>query len=81
MGGKLKFNGQDIELFINDRLLAPNTDASRAAADAELQAFANKLFSGADYSLEYQMDPRRLFGAAVKCSKKFSSAQLLQHLS
>ena len=81
MDGKLKFNGQEIELFINDRLLAPNTDASRAAADAELQAFAKKLFSGAYYTLAYQKDPRRLFGASVKSSTKFSAAQLLQHLS
>lgn len=81
MAGKLKFNGQDVELFINDRALAPNNDASRAAADAELQAFAKKLFSGADYSLAYQMDPRRLFGVSVKSSKKFSAAQLLQNLS
>lgn len=81
MGGKLKFNGQQIELFINDRLLAPNTDASRAAADAELQAFVKTLFSGSDYSLEYQMDPRRLFGASVKSSQKFSADQLLRNLS
>jgi hypothetical protein len=81
MAGKLKFNGQEIELFVNDRLLAPNNDASRAAADAELQAFSKKLFLGADYSLAYQMDPRRLFGVSVKSSTKFSAAQLLQNLS
>lgn len=81
MGGKLKFNGQDIELFINDRLLAPNNDASRSAANAELQAFAKKLFSGAEYSLSYQTDPRSLFGISVKSSKKFSADQLLQNLA
>src|SRR5665213_978483 len=24
LGGKLRFNGQDLEIFINDRILAPN---------------------------------------------------------
>ncbi len=66
MQGKLRFNGQEIELFINDRLLAPNNDASRKAADAEFQAFAMKLFKGGEYSLSYQQDSRRLFGASVK---------------
>jgi hypothetical protein len=79
MGGKLRFDGQDIEIFINDRLLAPSNDATRKAADADLQAFAKGLFS--DYTLTYQQDPRRLFGASIKSSSKFSAADLLKKLS
>lgn len=81
MGGKLRFNGQDIELFINDRMLAPNDDASRAAADPELRDFAGKLFQGGGYSLAYQQDPRRLFGVSLKSSRKFSASELLQNLA
>ena len=81
MGGRLRFNGQQIELFINDRLLAPNNDESRKAADAELQAFAAKLFKNSDYALSYQQDSRRLFGASVKTSRKFSTAELLANLT
>jgi hypothetical protein len=79
MGGKLRFNGQDMEIFINDRLLAPNVEATRKAADADLQAFAKKLFN--DYTLTYQQDPRRLFGASIRASKKVSAADLLKNLS
>jgi len=79
MGGKLRFNGQDIEIFVNDRLLAPNNDATRKAADEEMQAFAKKLFN--DYTLSYQQDPRRLFGASIKASKKFTAEDLLKNLS
>src|ERR1700726_1147805 len=37
LGGKLRFNGQEIEIFINDRLLAPNCDATREAFDSEFK--------------------------------------------
>lgn len=81
MQGKLRFNGQEIELFINDRMLAPNNDESRKAADAELQAFAVKLFKGGDYALSYQQDSRRLFGASVKAARRFSGSELLKNLA
>jgi hypothetical protein len=81
LGGKLRFNGQVLEVFINDRLLAPNTPATREAADPELHAFAKRLFQGSDYSLTYNDEPRRLFGASIKASRTFSIADLLKNLS
>lgn len=80
LGGKLQFNGQDVEVFVNDRLLAPNTDATRAAAALDLQSFAEKLFGGSEYSLSYNADPRRLFSALLKASRPFSVADLLRNV-
>jgi hypothetical protein len=81
LGGTLRFNGQEVEFFVNDRLLAPNGEAGRAAADSDVQAFAKKLFQGGEYSLSYQDDSRRLFGATVKAARKFSAAELLKNLA
>jgi hypothetical protein len=81
MSGDLRFNGQEIELFVNDRLLAPNNDASRTAADAELRAFAQRVFQGGEYSLAYDPDPRHLFGALLKSARRFSAAELLKNLA
>jgi hypothetical protein len=81
LGGKLRFDGQEVEVFINDRILAPNTEASRVAADPDLQAFAKRLFGGSEYSLTYGNDPPRLFGACLKSSQSFSVADLLKNLS
>jgi hypothetical protein len=80
LGGKLRFNGQDIEVFINDRLLAPNRESTRASAEPELRRFFEKLFRGSDYSLSYGSDPRRLFGVSAKSSRSFSAADLLENL-
>ena len=81
LNGKIQFNGQDVEVFINDRLAAPNTDSTREATKSELKTFFEKLFHGAEFSLSHQTDPRRLFGVSAKASRSFSVAELLKNLS
>jgi len=79
--GKLQFNGQEIEFFVNDRLLAPNRDTTREALRPELETFFEKLFRGSEYSLSYDSDMRRRFGFMVKTSLTFSTANLLANLN
>jgi hypothetical protein len=78
--GTLRFGGREMELLINDRALAPNTDATRSAAQPELQAFFGTLFGGADYALAHETEPRRLFTVRVRAAKAFSIAELLANL-
>jgi hypothetical protein len=78
--GKIRFNGQDVELFINDRLLAPNHEESRRQLDPEFKAFFDSLFRGADYVISYDTDPRRLLRVSARASKCFSAADLAQNL-
>ena len=75
------FGGQEMEFFLNDRLLAPNTDDTRKALEPEFEAFLKKLFRGDGYSVSYASDPRRLFGFSVKASRSFSTADLLENLA
>jgi hypothetical protein len=79
--GKFRFNGQDIEIFINDRLLAPNNAATRETFDADFHLFSRKLFRGKEYSISYGEDSRGLFTAYVKTPQPFAVADLLQALS
>jgi hypothetical protein len=80
LGGRFRFNGQDIEIFINDRLAAPNNAATREAFDADFQLFSRKLFRGNDYSISYGTDPRSLFTTFVKASRPTPVAELLEAL-
>ena len=80
LGGRLRFNSQEIEIFINDRLLAPNCDATREAAGPDLQIFLQKLFRGSEFSMSYGNDPRKLFSASVKAVHPFTVAELLEKL-
>ena len=81
LAAKIRFNGQDVEVFINDRLLAPNREETREALRAELNAFAEKLFRDAEYSLSFETDPRKLLGIRLKASRPFSAADLLGNLA
>lgn len=80
LGGKLRLDGHEIELFINDRLAAPNNAETRTAADPEFQQFFRKLFSGKGYSISYGSEPRALFTVNVKAAQPFSAAELLSAL-
>jgi hypothetical protein len=80
LDGKLYFSGQDIEIFVNDRLLAPNTPATRDALNTEFQAFSQRLFGGSEYSLSFGSDPRRLLAVSLKASRAFTVGELLENL-
>lgn len=79
--GKLHFNGQDVEVFINDRLLAPNRDQTREALKPEFQTFSDKLFGAGNYSLSYSSDPRRLFTVFLRASRPLPVTDLLANLA
>ena len=79
---KLRFDGQEVEIVINDRLLAPNQAATRLALEPALQTFFRRLFASGEFSLSFANgDPRRLFGALAKSSRVFTTGELLQNLS
>jgi len=79
--GKFRFNGREIELFVNDRLLAPNRDETRESAQPDLDAFFRELFRGGEYSLSYASDPRRLFAVFAMSSRPFLVSELLANLN
>jgi hypothetical protein len=80
LDGKFHFNGKDIEIFINDRLVAPNNVATCEVLDPEIQRFCQKLFRGKEYSIAYDPDPRELFSAKVTAAEPHTVAQLLEAL-
>jgi hypothetical protein len=81
LGSSFRFNGRDIEIFINDRLIAPNNGATRDAFDTDFHTFSERLFRGKEYSISYGADPRSRFTAFVKAARPFSVADLLEALN
>src|SRR5260370_3403122 len=81
LGGELRFNRQEIEIFVNDRMVAPNCDATREAAGPDFQIFFQNFFRGSKYSMSYGSDPRQLFTVSVRATHPFSVAELLENVS
>jgi len=78
---KLSFNKREIEIVVNDRLLAPNTQETATGAQPELEQFLAELLEGAAYSVKYRAEPRRLFGATIVAEREFSLEELSANLS
>ncbi len=78
--GKLYFNGHDIEIFVNDRALAPNTAATREALGTEFRTFSEQLFGGSEYSLSFGDDPRRLLAVSLRATRAFAVGELMENL-
>jgi hypothetical protein len=81
LNGKLRFNGREIKVYVNDRLMAPNSDSTREVLKPELGVFLGKLFQGSEYTLSHGSDPRSLFAVDVKANRAFSVSELLANLA
>jgi hypothetical protein len=58
----------ELEVVINDRLLAPNTDQSDAALRPALEAALKRLYAGGSYELRRDADPSRRLGYRVSAA-------------
>ena len=77
----LKFNGSELQVLINDRLLAPNTTQTFIALESDLKTFFDRLYNGAEYTLTHHTDPRERFTVNVKTETSFDVETLLKNLS
>lgn len=77
----LKFDGSEVQIVINDRLLVPNTAVTFAALETDLKSFFDELYNGAEYSLSHNDDPRERFTVNVKTETKLDVDTLLKNLS
>lgn len=77
----LKFIGSEVQVIVNDRLLVPNTGETFEALEADLQAFFNRLYNGAEYTLAHLNDPRQRFTVNVRTETNLDVDTLLKNLS
>src|SRR2546426_154327 len=66
--GKLKFDWGDCEFSINDRMLAPNREATYLALKPEFDRFLAEVWGADSYSIERRGEERELFQVQVKKS-------------
>ncbi len=80
LNSKWNFNGQEIQIFINDRVIAPNVAETQQAIEPELRSFLDSLFGEVGYSSTFEPSARRLLSATVKASHPLTVSNLLANL-
>ena len=74
--GALRFSRGEMEILINDRALAPNTEETWAVLRPLLQDFLERTLGHADFKLTRDEDRRRRLGAVVKSERPFDLNEL-----
>ena len=64
----IKFDRSRFEFLINDRALAPNNDATREACQQALPEILGNVLGAGEYDLQFDTEPRNLFGGIVSAS-------------
>lgn len=80
LDGRLKFRTDEFVLFINDRLLAPNTPKTFEAIKFDIENVARTVFAGANVELEHYPSDETLFEVHVRASEAAGITTLLGRL-
>ncbi len=75
--GKLQFLKHELAFFINDRLVAPNTEETLEALRPDLEGVVRNLVSDARFTLEHVPDRRQRFSVIIRAANPFHSDKLI----
>lgn len=67
----LKFSRTELEIFVNDRALAPNTPETTAAFKKDVESFASSAFNQSASSIDVPSDSRKRTAATLRFPTPF----------
>ena len=81
LGGKLKFSGNEVEIVLNDRLVAPNTEEAFEAIRPEMDFLARRLYASTNFTLSHNAkDPRQRLNVTIRTPLSVDTSRLLKNL-
>lgn len=78
---ELRIEGDELQIFANDRLVAPNTEETLQVLQPSLDALLDTLYAGVGYTLEREPDPKERFSVTVRAEQPVAVETLLQRLA
>ena len=78
--GRLRFRGDEIELFANDRLQAPNDAATRGALESPIAELVRSLYGEMPCTTRSEPDARERFSVRLQAAQPLSARELLARL-
>lgn len=77
---KIRFRGDEALFIVNDRLLAPNNEATFLALKSDLETAAGSLYGGRSFTLNHNRDPRQRFSVTIRASESFDLDTLIANV-
>jgi len=81
LSGSLRVNRQEMKLFVNDRMLAPNSGRLSDSVQGELRDFFASIVGAGDFEMKFDTNPRSLYGVEVRTAKPLELDEVLARLS
>jgi hypothetical protein len=78
--GRMEFRGDQLLVFANDRLLAPNSEQTMKQFRPHLEQLLAKLFPSSDCKTTQASDPRERFSVSVVCDANVSLSELASRM-
>ena len=79
--GKLRFSGNQVEILVNDRLLAPNSGEVFEELRPEIDFLARRLYASTNFTLHRNHeDPRHRLNVTLSTPLSFETKTLLNNL-
>jgi hypothetical protein len=80
LGGRIRFPGRELQVFANDRLLAPNGEETLDGFRPALDFLLGRLYPGTDCRIESEPDPKERFAVTIDSGTPIPIAELLRRL-
>ena len=81
LDGKLRFAGNEVEIVVNDRLVAPNTEETFDEIRPDIDFLARRLYATTNFTLvRNQEDPRVRLNGTLSTPLPFETKTLLKNL-
>ncbi|MGH8508903.1 MAG: hypothetical protein ACREVH_09325 [Gammaproteobacteria bacterium] len=81
LAGRLRVRANEIQVFANDRLAAPNSDQTFETFSPALEQLLGKLYPGEGYTLAGDPDPKERFSVTADVTGPQSTTSLLGRLA
>jgi hypothetical protein len=79
--GTLRFDRQNLKLFVYDRLLAPKSEQTTNSVQGELENFFGSVFADVEFGMKFDNDQRSLVGVHVNTARRVQVDEMLARLS
>lgn len=81
LAGKLRFAGNELEIVVNDRLLAPNSEEAFEEIRPDVDFLARRLYGTTNFTwLRARQDPRQRLNVTIRTPLSFKTKTLLNNL-